>query len=149
MPSESHLDAQDLAMRLRYANADFQVKVAMDADGPATVTYSQLTPTTAPAAAHMPLFAQKNKPWSTESGQTGTLNSSAKAWKLGPGEAGSWFQHAGWRISVPPEATIEWPVTYHNQYAKYGETPPGTGAVVMTLPFDAHVTEHVVTVTIP
>ena len=76
----------------------------------------------------------------TASGKSGALN--AKEFELAPGEAGEWFEHGGWRVSVPPEATINWPVLPHNPYTKDGHAEPREGRIVMTLPFSRDVMKY-------
>lgn len=147
VPSAAKTDESATALALRYDSGDFGVRFDLRDPAAARVVYTQISPTTAPAAAHVPLFARMGQEWSTASGKKGEISSASQAWKLAPGEAGAWFQHWGWRVSVPPQASIQWPVPQHNQYAKYGEVPAGEGAIVMTLPFDRGTTEQAITIT--
>jgi hypothetical protein len=68
------------------------------------------------------------------------------AFTLAPGDAGAWFAHHGWRISVPPAARIVWPALPHNPYRKDGRASAEEGRIVLVLPFDHEVRRYTVNV---
>jgi len=77
-------------------------------------------------------------------------------WKLplqslrwAPEEAGAWFEHNGWRISVPPTARVVWRALPHNPYRKDGHATPEEGRIVLVLPFSAQAQRFAVTVEVP
>ena len=54
-----------------------------------------------------------------------------------------------WRVHIPPQAKIKWPVLPHNQYVKDGKAKPEEGRIVVTLPFDKDLLTQEVTVEVP
>lgn len=52
------------------------------------------------------------------------------------GAHGAWFEHAGWRLSLPAGTRLVWPVLPHNPYTKGGEAKVGEARLVLVLPFD-------------
>ena len=84
--------------------------------------------------------------WRTASGKAGSLT--AAPITLAPGEAGEWFELGAWRINVPPQATITWPVLPHNPYTKDGHAEPREGRIVMTLPFGRNASSYEIRVNV-
>ena len=82
--------------------------------------------------------------WSTASGKHGTL--SDEPFSLTAGEAGEWFQLGEVRVSLPPAATVQWPVLPHNQYRKDGHAEPHEGRIVISIPLTKDATSATVTV---
>ncbi len=93
-----------------------------------------------PVRAHLTLLPHIGKPFSTERTPEAPLGEQGLS--LGPGEAGAWLAHAGWRLSLPPEASVEWPVLPHNPYVKDGSAKPAEGRIVVTLPFSEQRREY-------
>jgi hypothetical protein len=104
------------------------------------------SPTDKPVEAHATLLPRMKGEWKTESGKSGKLGEDPI--KLGPGEAGAWIEHHGVRVSLPPQASITWPVLPHNPYTKDGHAEPAEGRLVITLPFSAEVLKHELTITV-
>ena len=52
---------------------------------------------------------------------------------------GGWIQHAGWKLSVPDQARLVWPVLPHNPYKKAGDATLDEARLVLILPLDAQV----------
>ncbi|MGZ4988655.1 MAG: hypothetical protein ACXWBP_11450, partial [Limisphaerales bacterium] len=78
--------------------------------------------------------------------QTGKL--SASNLNLNANDTGKWFEHNGWRISIPTGATLRWPVLPHNPYRKDGHADASEGRIVLTLPFSENVNTQTVVLTI-
>lgn len=85
--------------------------------------------------------------WKTASGKQGTLDKQPP--RLAPEEAGAWFEPNGWRISVPPSASILWHALPRNLYRKDGHATPEEGRIVLVLPFSAQARRCDVTVAVP
>ena len=100
-----------------------------------------------PVTAHVPFIVELGKEWSTASGKHGKL--SAEPITLAAGEAGEWFSHNGWRVHLPPQATVQWPVLPHNQYEKTGKPELKDGRIVVTLPFTKELLTYELTVDVP
>jgi len=113
----------------------------------AKITYELLTLTDEHVEAHVTLVPEMKAAWKTASGKSGKL--SPDAIDLAPGEAGEGFSLGAWRISVPPQASINWPVLPHNPYTKDGHAEPREGRIVMTLPFTREITKYQVSVECP
>ena len=45
-------------------------------------------------------------------------------------------------LTLPPTATIQWPVLPHNPYVKDGHAEASEGKIVITLPFDVQHPKH-------
>ena len=67
---------------------------------------------------------------------------------LGYTHAGQEVSIDGVRVSLPPQASITWPVLPHNPYTKDGHAEPAEGRIVITLPFSAEVLKHELTITV-
>jgi hypothetical protein len=80
------------------------------------------------------------EPWETASGRQAQLGD--EPFHLKPGEAGAWFGHHGWRISIPAEASVVWPAIPHNPYRKDGRATAAEGRIVVVLPFSQQVRRH-------
>lgn len=147
VPTAARLETSVPALVLDYGDARCRVEVDLTHPSRARLVYSLESETTHPVKAHIPFMPAMGKAWKTAAGTSGTL--SATSWRLGPGEAGSWFAHDGWRVSLPAGATVTWPVLPHNQYRKDGSATPAEGKIVVTLPFSGQVRRHEVMVEIP
>ena len=135
VPTDATLDPAKNSLDLDYAGVKCNVTVDTHDPRQAKLIYTLLTPTNKRVEAHVPLLTVLNKPWSTASGKTGELSANTPI-HLGPGQAGDWLAHRGWKISVPPSASITWPAMRHSPYTKDGHSDPLDWRIVMTLPLD-------------
>ena len=144
VPTDAELEPANDRIDLTYG--DVKCAVTIDSSDPssAKVAYELLTPTNQRVEAHVTLLPQMKARWRTASGKEGKLT--AQAIYLGPGEAGEWFSLGDWQITVPPQATLTWPVLPHNPYTKDGHAEANEGRIVMTLPFSNEVRKYVLTV---
>jgi hypothetical protein len=158
MPVDAAIDEGQTRLLLEYNLIKCQVRVDLSDPKLARISYisegeapkdSGETDASArgPIEAHVPLIAKMGTAWSTESGQSGKV--SDEPIELKAGEAGAWFAHNGWRIHIPPQATIKWPVLPHNQYVKDGHAEAKEGRIVITLPFAADALKQEVAVEVP
>src|SRR5204863_8601993 len=99
-----------------------------------------------PVQANVTFLPAFRTTWRTASGRSGELNSSNL--ELSAKEVGQWFEHNGWRISVPMDSTLRWPVLPHNPYRKDGHAEVSEGRIVLTLPFSENVSTQTLTLTI-
>jgi hypothetical protein len=143
-PSNGRLRIDDTAVDLDYGGVKCSVSVDINDPKKAKLTYALHSPQQAGVEAHVTLIPKLNAKWRTASGKSGTL--SKEPINLNAGEAGAWFAHRGFRVSVPPGASIQWPVLPHNQYAKDGKPTLNDGRIVITLPFSSSQTKHVIEV---
>jgi hypothetical protein len=147
VPTDAKLDPEKGLLDLDYGGVPCSVSVDISDPKKAKLTYRLLSPRPDRVEAHVTLLPKIGVEWKTASAESGTL--SATPLKLSPGEAGKWFEHRGWRISVPSQASIQWPVLPHNPYTKDGHAEPHEGRIVMTLPFDAKTSQYEITVEVP
>jgi hypothetical protein len=143
-PSSASLEPADSSLELDYGGTRCSVRVDISDPAKAKVTYALLSPDVKGVAAHVPLLAKMDQKWATQSGKGGTL--SEEPFRLGPGEAGAWFSHRGFRVNLPPEASVTWPALPHNPYVKDGKAEPREGRIVITLPFSSERTRFEITV---
>jgi hypothetical protein len=98
-------------------------------------------------AAHLTLIPHLDKPLETAAGQKLTLGEAAVA--LSANQLGEWIAHAGYRLRVPPTASLRWPVFPHNPYRADGHATLQEARLVVDIPFDAEHREQKVTLEIP
>jgi hypothetical protein len=144
-PSEAKLSGDSL--ELNYGDARCGVIIDLSDSHGARLIYKIDSTNQKNVAAHLTFLPHMKQAWQTASGKGGKLAKNPIA--LAPGEAGAWFEHAGWRVTLPPQASIDWPVLPHDQYKKDGAAEPAQGRIVVTLPFEKGVTQYEVEVSIP
>jgi hypothetical protein len=54
--------------------------------------------------------------------------------------------YGGYRLQLPPTATLHWPRFPHNPYAKDGHAAVSEARVVIAIPFDGRHPQHTVMV---
>jgi hypothetical protein len=143
-PTAAVLRPDDCAVDLDYDGVNCTASVDISDPAKAKLVYALQSPSHSTVAAHVTLIPKLKEKWETASGKTGTL--SKEPIDLQPGEAGAWFAHRGFRISVPPQASITWPALPHNPYTKDGHAEPGEGRIVITLPFSPERMKYELTV---
>jgi len=143
-PRSASLDPSAQSIIFDYDGVVCAVQVNIANPDEAKVSYVLTTKTDRDVAAHVTLLPQMKGKWSTESGKSGKLTN--EPINLGPGEAGKWIEHRGVRISLPPQASITWPVLPHNPYTKDGHAEASEGRLVITLPFAPDVLKHELTI---
>jgi hypothetical protein len=76
----------------------------------------------------------------TTSGDAMSLGESPFAWTVP--QPGGDIEHNGWRLSLPPNARVVWPVLPHNPYRKDGAATIEEARLVMALPFTKTTMAH-------
>ncbi|MCC6165672.1 MAG: hypothetical protein IT329_00455, partial [Caldilineaceae bacterium] len=51
--------------------------------------------------------------------------------------AGGWLSHGAWRVQLPPDSRLTWPISPFNPYAAQGEGPLDEAAAVLSVPLTA------------
>jgi hypothetical protein len=147
VPSQVTLALGGQALALDYGLAHCGIRVDLSETNRARLVYSaENGGAMGPVQAHVTLLPSLGKAWRTAAGKSGTLG--AKPVMLNPQDIGGWFEHDGWRVELPAEATISWPVLPHDPYRKDGRAEPGQGRIVATLPFSDSVKSQAVTVVV-
>jgi hypothetical protein len=147
VPTATTLDADSLTLSLRYGATPCRVSIHLLEPNKARLSYAVEGEPDRPVAAHVTLLPHLGETWETASGQRGTLG--AESFQLAPGAAGAWFSHHGWRIVLPPDASVTWPALPHNPYRKDGRAEPEEGRIVVTLLFSRDVVRQEITVEVP
>ncbi len=97
-----------------------------------------------PAAAHLTIPPRMGRRLTTGSGQVVTIGPKPVA--LDARQVGGQVTYAGFRLHLPPVATLHWPALPHNPYRKDGRAEPAEGRIEIRLPLDAQQTSHLVKV---
>lgn len=147
IPSGAALEKADpVGLLLNYGSERCEITVDPVDDSTVKIHLKATTDSCQTVAAHLTLFPHIGKPFSTEGGVEKTLN--GETFTLSGKEIGTWIEHAGWRLTVPDNATITWPVLPHNPYVKDGSAKPAEGRIVVTLPFSKDKQDYVLTLTV-
>lgn len=147
IPSSAMLKKQDpVGLDLQYGPEKCEIRVEPVDDSTLQIHLKATTNSDKPVAAHLTLIPHMGQPFKTEGGLHKKL--SDKALNLSGKELGSWIEHAGWRLSLPSDATVAWPVLPHNPYVKDGAAKPAEGRIVVTLPFSKDRQDYTLTLTV-
>ncbi len=87
-----------------------------------------------PVTAHLTLIPHMNEPLETAAGQKVTIGDTPV--EFSPEQLGGWIACAGYRLRLPPAASLHWPALPHNPYRKDGRAGPGEGRIEIRIPFD-------------
>ncbi|OYN92490.1 hypothetical protein [Parenemella sanctibonifatiensis] len=130
LPTTASLSTDGWGVDLVYGEVPCQVRVELDGER-ALLAYRVDRETDAPVAAHAAFVAQVGKEW--QAGEHhGVLGETPI--RLTGAEHGGRFSHAGWRLELPEQAILEWPVRPHNPYAKDGAAPLNQARIVVSVP---------------
>jgi hypothetical protein len=127
MPTDAKLHADKLELDLTYYETKCHVRVDTSSPNQATLVYwvDEIPPQG--VAAHVPLL----------------IDSKTIASDIDKARGKDQLAHRGWRISIPPGATLAYPVAPHNPYTKDGHIDsPDEARCVMTLPFSESVKKY-------
>ena len=139
LPSKAVLESNGQQLMLEYGGTACRVALDLSKPDLAQLTLVANSPTqAAPVAAHLTFLPVMGKIWRTASGKTGQLG--AKPFALTAEQAGAWFEHNGWRVTLPAKSEVNWPVLPHNPYRKDGRAEPQEGRILLALPFSGQVT---------
>jgi len=100
----------------------------------------------APVEAHLTLLPRIGKPFGAANLPARELSN--EAFSLSSKDLGDWIEHAGWRLSAPAGARVDWPVLPHNPYVKDGAAKPGEGRIVVSVPFEPGSSDCTLTLTV-
>ena len=134
LPSRAALTIGD-APGLDLAYGQEQCRITVDPADAARcrITLEATSGSGLPVAAHVTLLPHMGEELRTAAGLSEKLGEAAIEVKAG--EVGEWVEHHGWRLHVPPDASLRWPVLPHNPYRKDGSATASEGRIVVTVPF--------------
>jgi hypothetical protein len=144
VPTEAELVPDGTGLKLSYGSEQCRMEMDISDVRQARLTYETTGASGQPVEAHVTLLPHLGEAWQTASGRRGTL--AEEPFRLAAGEAGEWFGHHGWRISIPAGASVVWPVLPHNPYREDGRASAEEGLIVIVLPFSEKVRRHELTV---
>jgi hypothetical protein len=137
-PAKATLEPDALALSLSYGDESAltpcRVSVKPQSDTEVRLVYQISSAPALPVAGHIPFLPHLKGAWKTASA-SGTLGETPI--RLTAAEAGGFFEHNGWHISLPPGSSLQWPVLPHDQYKKDGAATVDEGRIVVSLPLDA------------
>lgn len=147
VPSKATLANNGQGLALEYGEVTSGVTLELSGQDQVRLTYAAKPAAKATSVeAHVTLLPAIGKSWRTATGKSGQL--SATAFKLTAVQAGAWFEHNGWRVTLPKGSSLTWPVLPHNPYRKDGHAAPAEGRIVLTLPFSKNVTTQDIVVSL-
>jgi hypothetical protein len=99
-----------------------------------------------PVAAHLTLLPHLGEALKTGGGEEVTIGSEPLA--LSAEQVGGSISYAGFRLRLPPCATLHWPALPHNPYRKDGRASPSEGRIEIRIPFDQERRDYRITLEI-
>ncbi len=121
--------AEDSILRLDYGQAQCQVELEVQNDSELTIVLGASATSALPIEAHITLIAHLGQAASSAVGRVEMLGEKSFTWS-----DPKWIEHAGWRLSVPPGASVIWPVLPHNPYRKDGAATIEEARLVVAVP---------------
>ncbi len=143
VPSAAALDlAAEPTLKLTYGPQTCRICVVPKDDARLEYLVEAAIQSDLPTAAHLTLVPRLGKPLETGAGRKAVVGDEPIS--LAADQIGGWIAHAGWRLRLPPSATLRWPVLPHNPYRADGRAAPEEGRLVVHLPLDrAHLQQRV------
>jgi hypothetical protein len=137
VPDHARYEVEEtsLGVELTYGEEHCRVEVQVVDDNEIRLVYEVSSKTDLQIEAHVPLIPQLNAPIGLSSGENLLLDESSFD---RTGE--EWLDHAGYRLTLPKQASLVWPALPHNPYRKGGEATYEEGLLVVALPFQGGVT---------
>jgi hypothetical protein len=136
----------DPTLRLTYGPEQCTIRTHIQDERTLRCTIGATAASELPVKAHLTLIPRFGKPLQTAAGQKLTLGREPIA--LGAGQVGAWVAHGGYRLKLPPAATLTWPALPHNPYRADGHATPEEGRIVIQIPLDRRQREQQVVVEI-
>ncbi|MBC8868243.1 MAG: hypothetical protein H8E44_02435 [Planctomycetes bacterium] len=99
-----------------------------------------------PAAAHLTLLPHMNSTLETGAGQS--IKIIDEAVSISPEQLGGQVAYAGYRLHLPPTASLHWPALPHNPYRKDGRATAEEGRIEIRIPLDEARSRHKITMEI-
>jgi len=136
VPEKAAISADGTELELKYGEDRCKVKLMPKSETEFLLIYEALSNSGMPVAGHIPLLPGLQQPLVLASGERIKLGK--ESFEYG----GDWIEHAGWRLSLPGEAHVVWPVLPHNPYCKTGDATLEEARLVAVLPFSAGISHY-------
>ncbi len=120
---------------LTYGPETCQVRLVLKDESKLEYRIQSTTVSQLPIHAHLTLLPRLGQPVETAKGEKLSLGNEPMS--LAADRLGQWIAHAGYRISVPPTATLLWPVFPHNPYRADGHATLEEARLVLRIRLDS------------
>jgi hypothetical protein len=134
----------DLGLDLTYGPEQCRVRLHLIDDHQIACRLAATARSGLPVTAHLALLPQLEKRLETGAGTKLTIDS--RPADLTAAEVGGSVSYAGYRLKLPPTATLHWPRFPHNPYTKDGHAGLNEARIVITIPLDDRHPEYSVLV---
>jgi hypothetical protein len=136
IPSAAALKVTDpIGLLMKYGEEDCSIEVEPVDDASLRIRVRATSRSGEPVQAHLTFLPHLGEALRTERGVEKVLGE--EPFTLSGDEAGGWIAHSGWKLTLPKEAEVTWPVFPHNPYRKDGRATTPEGRIVVSLPFAA------------
>ena len=125
-------DGGAVAVELEYADTHCSVRVELEDERAAFVTFAVTEGGRDPVQVNLPLLVDVGEQVTASGARTAVLGDEAFEWTLL--DDSPWIAYGGVRIVVPSGATARWPVLPHNPYRKDGHAEITEGRFVVSIP---------------
>lgn len=143
IPDEADvISSDDFGVRLKYGPEEAMVSTRIRNDRSLTIEYARMTDGSPPMTAHVTIIPHPGKSIVSGKGHKAILGPEPFVWTAG--SFGGQFEHNGVRYTVPPEATVRWPVYPYDPYRKDGRAELKNARIVIELPFSKTVRSYLV-----
>ena len=133
-PNHARLEANPEHVGLELAYGDQPCRITLRPESPTEITISLTTAASddLPVEAHVTLLPRMGQPVRSAVGMIDALDEGAFDWS-----DPQWLEHAGWRLEIPGDSRVCWPVLPHNPYRKDGGATASEGRIVVIVPLRA------------
>ena len=127
-------------MALTYGQETGRVQIEPLGDQELGLVFEATAHSGMPVEGHVVLMPKLGEVLQTTSGAAVPLGESPFAWTVP--ESGGDIEHNDWRLSLPPNARVSWPVLPHNPYRKDGAATIEEARLIVALPFTKTMLSH-------
>ncbi len=122
---------------LTYGHETCHIRVNIKGDRTLEYDLSATTDSGLPVLGHITLLPRMNQTVTTAAGSSFKLNGEQVA--LPAKQVGGSIHYAGCDLTVPPTASLHWPMLPHNPYRIDGHAEPAEGRLEIRLPFNKNI----------
>jgi hypothetical protein len=122
------------SLSLTYGPETCRVRIVPKSDRVLELVVEGTVQSDLPTAAHLTLIPHLGKLLETAAGRKHVLKAEPIA--LAADQIGGWIDHGGYRLRLPPRATLQWPALPHNPYRADGCATVDEARLVLHVPLD-------------
>jgi len=144
VPSMAELIGDPVSgIKLVYGPQRCEINIDILNDNLLEYTVKSTTASDLPVAAHLTLIPHLDDELWTDGGQE--TNFEDRSLQLSAEKLGGMIRHAGYRLDLPPVASLHWPALPHNPYRKDGRATPEEGRIEIRIPLTQAEPAHTIT----